>query len=53
MKYNNTTILSDHNIDLIIENNLQTGVQGAPSNKIAIEYFFKVLSDHLIKINYK
>ena len=40
-------------IDLIIENNLQTGVQGAPSNKIAIEYFFKVLSDHLIKINYK
>ena len=37
-------------IDLILNNQLNTGVQAAPSDKENIEYFFKILKDY--KINY-
>ena len=37
-------------INLILNNQLNTGVQAAPSDKENIEYFFKILKDY--KINY-
>lgn len=37
-------------IDLMLQNKIQPGVQAAPSDKHIIDYFFKVLSDHSIKI---
>ena len=40
-------------IDLMLENKFQPGVQAAPSNKNIIDYFFKILSEHSIKINHK
>ena len=40
-------------IDLMLENKISPGVQAAPADKKIIEYFFKILSDHSIKINYK
>ena len=37
-------------IDLIINNNLKPGVQGAPNSKNHIEFFFKILKDYKINI---
>ena len=39
-------------LDLIIEGQLKTGVQTAPSDRDIINYFFKILSDYSIKINH-
>ena len=39
-------------IDLMIEKQIISGVQAAPSNRDIINYFFKILSEHSIKINH-
>ena len=40
-------------IELLLKNDFQPGVQAAPSDKNMIEYFFKILSEHSIQINYQ
>ena len=40
-------------IQLLLKNDFQPGVQAAPSDKNMIEYFFKILSEHSIQINYQ
>ena len=39
-------------IDLMVEKQINSGVQAAPSNRDIINYFFKILSEYSIKINY-
>ena len=40
-------------IDLMLENQLKTGVQAAPSDRDIINYIFKILLEHSITINHK
>ena len=39
--------------ELLLKNDFHPGVQAAPSDKNMIEYFFKILSEHSIQINYQ
>jgi len=39
-------------LDLIIEKKIKSGVQGVPSDRGIINYFFKVLSENFITINH-
>ena len=38
-------------LDLVVEGQINPGVQAAPSDRDIINYFFKILSENSIKIN--